>query len=484
MRSLLTSRGIIGHPGADAVLIEDDRVVAIGQSSELSATRSISHDGYLGAARHDHHFHPFGYAGSVLGLSLKQAGSFAGLSHEVRQAVSALAPGQALIGNRLDDEALSERRLPTRSDLDGWTGAIPTLLHRYCGHLAVANTAALELAGLTDLGDGILRETEIAPVTDALTPLRPPLNEDEVARTLTGLAGVGLGTITAIVSTTEPLWCGVDDELGTLIEIAPELPFDIEVLVIAASPPQLRDAAEQIRTAQLDNLRFFGWKEFADGALGARTAALHAPFSDDLDNCGTLRLDRDHAETMARACLDLAGTIAIHAIGDAANDEVLSLFAGLIEQGASSHHLRIEHASMLTETARGLMATLGATASVQPSFISSEVDWLEKRVGDRTRYTYALAAMEEAGIPLVGGSDCPVESPNPWPAMEAAIGSGLSPESAYGLYGPELAVGDVANLIETESQHTKSDHVWAETRVISAYRHGERIELSPTLELI
>ncbi len=479
MSTLLIARGVIGHPGASAVVIDDDRVVAIGAAGDFSASRSISHDGYLGAPRHDHHFHPFGYAGSVLGLSLKQAGSFAGLSQAVRDATAAIAPGQALVGNRLDDEALTERRLPTRLDLDLWSGSTPTLLIRYCGHLAVANSAALELAGLADHPDGILRETEIVPVTEALAPLRPQLGQGEVTRALAGLAGLGLGKITAIVSATDPLWCEVDDEIGSLIEVAPALPFDIEVLVIASSPPELRDAAEQIRTAQLDNLTFFGWKEFADGALGAHTAALHEPFSDDPGNRGILRLDREHAEAMARTCLDLDGTIAIHAIGDAANDDVLSFFAGLVEHGASSRHLRIEHASMLTEAARGLMAELGVTASVQPSFITSEVDWLAARVGERAGYTYALAAMEEAGISLLGGSDCPVESPNPWPAIAAAVGSGLSPESAYLLYGPSLQVGDVANLIETES-----DDIGGDNRVISVYRHGEPIELSPTLELI
>ncbi len=151
-----------------------------------------------------------------------------------------------------------------------------------------------------NIADGILRETEIVPVTEALAPLRPQLGQGEVTRALAGLAGLGLGKITAIVSATDPLWCEVDDEIGSLIEIAPALPFDIEVLVIASSPPELREAAEQIRTAQLDNLTFLGWKEFADGALGAHTAALHEPFSDDPGNRGILRLDREHAEAMAQ----------------------------------------------------------------------------------------------------------------------------------------------------------------------------------------
>ncbi|MBA3360588.1 MAG: amidohydrolase family protein [Acidimicrobiia bacterium] len=478
MSTRLSGRGVVGHPEADAVLIEKDQIVAIGQKADLSARRSIEHDGYLGAPRHDHHFHPIGYAWAVFGLSLKQAGSFAGLADQLRQARARIEPEQALIGNRLDDEALLEHRLPNRSDLDDWTGSSPTVLYRYCGHLAVANSAALGLAGLADHPDGILRETEIGPVTEALAPLRPKLASRDVAQVLAGLAGLGLGAITAIVSATDPLWCEVDDELATLIEIAPGLPLDLEVLVIAADPSELREAAERIRSAHIDNLHFLGWKEFADGALGARTAALHEPFSDDPDNRGVMRLDWDHALVMARTCLDLDATIAIHAIGDAANDGVLTLFEEVIGQGGASHRMRIEHASLLTADARTRMAGLGVTASVQPSFISSEVDWLEARLGARVENTYALAAMESAGIHLIGGSDCPVESPNPWPAMATAVAAGLSAESAYELYGPPLQVGDPAHLIETEH-----DLVSAENRALTVFRHGERIEPPPALDL-
>ena len=239
-RVKLVAPSIIGHPGADAILIEDERIVAIGQRRDLVATHSIEHEGDLGAPRHDHHFHPFGYAGAVLGLSLKQAGSFTGLEREIRAELAGLKRGEVLIGNRLDEEALVEHRLPTRLDLDRMTGNVPTLIYRYCGHLAVVNSAALALAGLADHADGILRETEIAPVAEVLAPLRPPLATGDVKDVLAGLAGLGLGKITAIVSASEPLWCEVADEVATLLEIAPELPLDLEVLVIASTPGELR----------------------------------------------------------------------------------------------------------------------------------------------------------------------------------------------------------------------------------------------------
>ncbi|MFN2485266.1 MAG: amidohydrolase family protein, partial [Acidimicrobiia bacterium] len=98
--------------------------------------------------------------------------------------------------------------------------------------------------------------------------------------------------------------------------------------------------------------------------------------------------------------------------------------------------------------------------------------------GARVENTYALAAMESAGIHLIGGSDCPVESPNPWPAMATAVAAGLSAESAYELYGPPLQVGDPAHLIETEH-----DLVSAENRALTVFRHGERIEPPPALDL-
>ena len=478
MRRLLVSQGVVGSVGADSVLVDGDRIGALGSRAEFEGISDVSeHDGFLSAPRHDHHFHPFGYAGSISRPTLKDVSDFEGLRLRLQQAAGRLQPGESLTATRLDDEGLSELRLPTRWELDEMVGATPTLLHRYCGHIAVANSSALALAGVRDHADGILREEEIGPVLGAVASMQAPLSPEIVEQALVGLASLGLGTITAIVSVGDPLFCEVPDELATLTSLAPRLPLDFEVLVITRDPASLASASAALEAAS-SNIGFGGWKEFADGALGGRTAALYETFSDDPDNLGIMRLRRPEADEMARAALDLGGAVAIHAIGDRANDAVLDLHRDLIVAGANEAALRIEHASMLTPTARQRMANLGVTASVQPSFITSEVGWLEKRLGRRVEYTYSLDAMEAEGINLRGGSDCPVETPNPWAGMSAARVGGLSARSAYELYGPALKVGGPADVIVIDRDPLQTTDV-AGTRILASYRQGELLDLTP-----
>jgi predicted amidohydrolase YtcJ len=394
---------------------------------------------------HDHHFHPLGYVELMRGLELIDAPDL----DEVLRRVAARSGDVEgpVIGQRLNDEGLAERRLPTRADLDRAVPDRPVLLYRYCGHIAVANSAALTLAGVgSNTSDpeggsfdrdadgeptGVLRETAIGVVSRAVTPLLQGPSDAEILRTLGRLPTMGIGSVTGIVSVGEPLWCGVPDELGVLCRLAPALPVDIDVLAIAGNPADLADAAEQIRRSH-GRLRFLGWKEFADGSFGGHTAAMHEPFHDRPDTRGTDRLDREHARTMARAATMLGGAVAIHAIGDRANDNVLDLFEELIAMGADPSRLRVEHASLLSDQAIERMGLLGVTASVQPAFLASEATWLERRLGaERMDRVYPFRSLLEAGVPLIGGSDAPVELPDPAVGIRAAIDRhGINPSEA------------------------------------------------------
>ena len=474
---LVRAQAVLGHKGADALLIDGGSVAAIGRSADLarSDVETLDHGtGVIAPALHDHHFHPIGYASAVIGLSLKNAINFEDLASRLRAAADLLQPNEALIGNRLDEERMTEHRLPTRFDLDRAVPERPALVYRYCGHVAVANTAAMKLAGLK--GNGILSEDSIKPVSNALAAFQPTLEPEAVQRALAGLSSVGLGTITAIVSVGEPLWCGVSDEIETLLSVAAGLPIDFETLVIASTPSELETAAQRLANGP-PNVRFFGWKEFADGSLGGRTAALYEPYSDDPDNTGILRLDIDNARKMAEACLGLSGTVAIHAIGDRANDQVLDLFEGIVAGGADPARLRIEHASVLTPDAIERMAMLGVTASVQPAFLASEVGWLGKRLGPRVDRTYSMDAMAAAGVQMVGGSDCPVEPPNPWGGISAAAGPGhLGPRGAIDLFGVALTTGVDADFLVIDRDPITSPEI-GDTKVLAAYRNGEPLTL-------
>ena len=120
-RRLIRASGVWGHEGSDTLLINDGVIAAIGRWDHLTAPGIgvVDHEsGVIVPILHDHHFHPIGYAATVTGLSLKKTIDFDDLLATLRAHADLLEPGQALVGNRLDEEEMTERRLPTRIDLD------------------------------------------------------------------------------------------------------------------------------------------------------------------------------------------------------------------------------------------------------------------------------------------------------------------------------------------------------------------------------
>ncbi len=466
-----TAAGVLG----DAVLIRDGTVAAVGDAATLRSPGRAER-GYGGAAivpgLRDAHFHPVTYAAAVTGVSLKTAVDFVDIGERLGAAASGLRPGAALTAIRLDDERLAEGRLPTRHDLDGMVGDRPVLVHRYCGHIAVVNTAALDLAGVgLDTADpaggsldrddegrptGVLRETGITLVNRAVAAAAPlELGPGQLLGAMHGLSSVGLTSIGAMLGCGDGTWAELGDEAARLAEIATDLPLKIHAFVIASTPGQLEAAAAALEDVG-PRLRFAGLKAFSDGSLGGHTAAMHQPFADRPDRLGTLRLDPAWGREMARAALGMGGGVAVHAIGDRANARVLDLFTELLEGGADPADLRVEHASILGDAEIDRFAATGVTASVQPAFLPSETGWLHKRLGaERMRSAYPFRTLWERGVPLAGGSDCPVEPPYPLAGLAAARdragimpAEGLDSDAALGIFtdGAAASVGEPAPL--------------------------------------
>jgi len=460
-------------PDADAVLVANGRISAIGRAEALRSADAVE-VAFPGATivpgLRDAHMHPIGYAASLSRPNLKNAADFAEIVDILASAASTQAPGTAIAAMRLDDESLAEGRLPDRHLLDLAVPDRPAIAVRYCGHVTVANTTALQLAGIgadtpdppggtidrdaAGLPTGVLRETAAEVVSSAVRGLAPPVTADDLVAATTALAGLGLTGVGAIVSTDQGCWAGAGSELDVLIEAAPRIPITVRVLVIASSPAELEAAAQQIDGAE-HNVSFLGLKVFGDGSFGGHTAAMYEPFTDRPDQTGTLRIE-DWVAPTARAALAMAGRVGIHAIGDRANAEVLDLMEDLIAGGADPALLRIEHASVLTAADIGRFGRLGVTAVVQPAFLASETGWLESRVGaGRMERTYAFRSLLDAGTLLAGSSDCPVEPPHPLLGMATAIdrcdltpAESLTSSEALDLFtsGSATAMGENASL--------------------------------------
>ena len=433
----------------NALLVEDGNIVGVGEAARLRrpglAERHLA--GVVVPGLRDAHFHPVGHAAALHRLSLAGAADLAAMAEALGAAAAAQPPGTAVLALRLDDEALAEGRLPDRGLLDRAAPGRPILVVRHCGHIAVASTAALEAAGIgpdapdpeggsldrdeRGLPTGVLRETAVTPVAAALRPLLPPLGPGDLVAAVASLAGVGLTGLGAIVSIDQGLWGGSGSELDLLLEAAPALTLPLRVLVIAATPAELEAAARRLDDAG-PMVSFLGLKAFADGSLGGHTAALRCPYADRPGNTGTLRLDPAWAGEMIRTAASLGGITAVHAIGDAALSRVLDVFEGAVAAGIDPTRLRVEHASLVPPQDLGRLASLGVTACIQPSFLPADSPWLEARLGrERLPFAYNFRSLADAGVPLAGGSDCPVEPPHPlWGMASARDRAGFLPEEA------------------------------------------------------
>lgn len=460
-----TPSGVVG----DAVLIEDGHVVEVGHWRNMSA-EGVDITSFSGATIvpgfRDAHIHPVGMAANSLGLDLSGVSDFAELGERIRRWAGGLPPHASVIGTGLDDERLLEGRMPNRHDLDEILTARPILVYRHCSHIAAANSAALSRAAIDDTmfdppggridrsmsgrPTGVLRETAIGLVTHVLEPDLPQPDGDQVAATINRLTRVGITTVDAIVSTGAPIWCGSGNELETLLDAAPRLIPMVVVYVVASTPNELRTAAERITEAP--HLRFGGWKGFADGSLGGHTALLREPYSDLADSRGLDRWESAVTPFMAETALELGGSVAIHAIGDAALERVVDLAERL---RAAPGTIRAEHASVADPRLIERMADAGVVASVQPQFVESDGPWLERRLGPgRLGHAYPFAGMLETGVTVIAGSDAPIESPDPLAGIRAARHrGGITPEQAIDLdqavaihAAHRLMAGDRADL--------------------------------------
>lgn len=368
----------------------------------------------------------------LLRLDLTGSRSLAEMQERLRTYAVA-NPGETwLLGRGWNQELFADKTFPTAADIDAIVPDRPVLLARIDGHAAVANTAAMTAAGITAAtrdpeGGKIERDADGRAtgllIDNAMTLVSakvPPPSAATMDRALEAAQDqlLAMGITTATDMGTSPRSWDAMRRLGSAERLR------VRIISYSDSLGPLPDDIGGNPSPWLynDRLRMVGVKVYSDGALGSRGAWLKRPYADQPDTSGLRFLTDGQVRSAAIEAAQRGFQVAIHAIGDAANAQAIGTFEALNQTFGTGRRWRIEHFQIADPADITRLATAGIIASMQPTHQTSDRLMAEKRLGpDRLAGAYAWQSVIKAGARIAFGSDFPVESPNPFPGLAAAV---------------------------------------------------------------
>jgi predicted amidohydrolase YtcJ len=432
----------------EAIAVRGDRILAVGKTFDLQKykgpeTQIVDLGGhFVMPGFNDAHLHLADAGMTKLSVDLTGVKSLDELRDRLAKKVGQSTAGEWIQGAGWDETLWPVKVTPTRWDLDEVSSDHPVFLVRIDGHIAVANTRALQLASITlasrdpmgghidrnENGEptGILRETAQQAVLDVI----PKPNHDQRRHALElALADLAEHGITS-AQDYSPEWENfqiyeeLEKEGKLTARISEWLPFDESV-----------DELNQKRSShpQSDLMLHTGMlKGFMDGSLGSRTAALLEPYADDPKNSGIPRYDPAKLNEMAKERVLAGYQLGFHAIGDKGVQMALDAFAEAEKAARDAHvkgaagtdefRLRVEHAQVTSPQQIARFAQLKAIASMQPSHVLTDMRWAQDRLGPKRAATsYAWLAFLNKSVPLAFGTDYPVEPVTPFRGLYAAV---------------------------------------------------------------
>jgi len=432
----------------EAIAIKGNRIMKVGSDREIRRlvgpkTRVIDLKGRaLMPGFEDSHIHFLSLASLENQVDLS-AKSFNDLIKMVREKDALMPEGSWVLGRGWDQEKMDwsrDYRWPTKEDLD-FTEK-PVLLFRVCGHIAVANSKALEIAGIdetTEVSDGfidryldgeltgVLRERAIELVTSKIPieALKPSMSD---------LSAMIKKALSKGITCIEEAGADLDD-LSIYRNVFSKSMMDLRVNLLLNSDLLdfcIENNISSPYVIQKERLRICGIKLYADGSLGGRTAALREPYSDDPSNYGVLYMNRSQLAELFKKAHSAGLQCCTHAIGDRAIETVLEAISCSPERLRD----RIEHCQIMGEDLVQKMREQNMIASIQLSFANSDSPWAADRVGERIKSAYPWRALIDSSIRCCGGSDAPVETFVPLEGIEKVVTGeqALTIEEAIKLY--------------------------------------------------
>jgi predicted amidohydrolase YtcJ len=464
----------LGLPEATGLAVRDGRVLALARDgadlAELVGPRTevIELSGRLVVPGfNDAHVHFLDGGFGLLSVSLRDARDEAEFARRLGKHAATLPKGAWILNGNWDHEAWPSQALPTRKAIDALTPDHPVFVNRLDGHMALANSVALRLAGITrdtpdPDGGTIVRDAAGEPTgilkdnaQDLMGRVIPePSREMNLRAARAALAEAARFGVTTIQDNSSTDALGTYQQLRAQGELTARLSVWRPVSALGA----LRDSG--VRSGLGDDwIRFAAIKILADGSMGSGTAAFFEPYADDAKTSGLLLYPVPELERLVREA-DAAGfQLAVHAIGDRANSLVLDAFAKAVQQnGPRERRFRIEHAQVVRKADLARYRELGVVASIQPSHCIDDMRWAEKRIGrERARDSYNFRSFTQAGIPVAFGTDWFVEPLDPRIGLYAALTREFPEGGPAGGWFPEerIPLADAIDLYTRGSAYAE-----------------------------
>lgn len=460
----------------EAVYTEKGKIINTGSYQEIMRESGCRIDEYVdlkGKAMYpglvDSHLHIVGHGEKIVNLDLSAMTSPEEVKNALEAKVSKLEPGEWLVGEGWNENQWEDPRVIHKRELDAITTEHPVILSRICRHALIANSKAMEVAGVAETArdpqGGLVDRDEKGITTgyfldtaqDYIRQAVPDLTQESLTKHIR-LAVDDLLKNGLVGGHSEDLFYygGFKKTYDAFCEAIDgnRRKFRANLLV----HHQVVDEMEEEGLGYGDGTAFIelgAMKIFSDGALGGRTAWLSKPYSDDPDNYGINIHSREDLEKLVKKARTKEMPVAIHAIGDRAVEEVAEVLKKY--PLAEKRRDRIIHAQITNPPLLERLKKLDAILDIQPAFVASDFPWVIERIGEnRLPYAYPWKTFLHSGLACAGGSDAPIEDINPLTGIQAAVNrKSASDRKTYG-EKEKLTVFEAISLYTTGSAYAIS----------------------------
>ena len=421
---------------ADSFFVECGEIKFVGSYEDTKSFASGSDyefldygDNLIIPGMTDSHIHATAYAKQDLYVNLATAVSLTDAKRMILERAADIPAGEWIRAINFNEAAWDDAVKPDVAFMDSLCLDNPVIMSRYCGHFHAVNTRALKESGLYDVFDvnvvrdadgkhkGQLTEGAAGRIIETVASVyeTPDNIKDLIEKSCLKLSSLG---ITAVHACDAPSYA-LGEDLAACQTLDEEHRLSVRWASYHDKLPNY-----WIKSGFGNDMIFFaGFKMFADGTLGGRTCGMRTPFSDDPSNCGILNHSTEELYSQIAEATKRGIQVQIHAIGDKAIEETVNCMARVVKEcGTPKLPFRINHAIVSSPDLVEAMKSIGAVVDMQPIQAHTDRKMAPLRVGeDRLKHCYAFREMFDAGLVVTGSSDAPIEDPNPWLGIWAAV---------------------------------------------------------------